>query len=66
MVQEAETSTESQAGLAVARSDAVALFASRWRQSGAGFPSLSLNGEEGGDSQLIGSTLVSFREGARS
>jgi hypothetical protein len=63
MGKEAETDTESQAGVAVARSESVAVVAVHWRQLGGGFPPQTLNGEEGEDSYLIGRTLASFRAG---
>jgi hypothetical protein len=63
MGKEAETDTESQAGVAVARSESVAVVAVHWRQLGGGFPPQTLNGEEGEDSYLIGRILASFRAG---
>jgi hypothetical protein len=67
MGNEAETNTESRAGLAVARSDSVGPTALRYRESSAGVPPRTLNGEDGEDFHLIGITLVSFRaRGVRS
>jgi hypothetical protein len=63
MRKKSETNTGSQAGIAVARSDFVALSASYCRRSSTGLPPRILNGEKGGDFQWIGRTLASFRAG---
>ncbi len=60
MGKEAKTNTESQAGLDVARGGYLGLSAIRRRQSGAGFPSRTLNGEDGGGFHSSAITLASF------